>query len=741
MIFSAAAAVVLYVASSIYQARQNANRLKEYAQQRWLIGWQVSHAMRSAYQNSLDNGFGLADLAVTSLGNTNYSMTTANGAAGTIPDFLNNLPANSLWQKTAAIAPSLTQWYETGSGVFKFSGVNASDFNLSDIFRIPGYSVRQTLSGNLAATTVQPSIGSESTHNFQSFKNSGRFITGSPADVRGRPDLPFGGAILDIQGPNTYTSAPLGMFRWVREDINYTITPNDPVVSGITGNVTTPQSIWALEEPITNYQLLLLNPTTSSWQVGVGSGTVRVENSGANGVNRARMFIWGNAKGGAGSLGLDSLANGSNYLPTAALVGGSLDDTTAEGRFEWRIARASTRVSFGRPTSAPGDWPLNQAGTAGLGALSNFLASPAFYSYKDSTGAVGPRRVDIFNTQAARTPVFSGVDISNSAGWNDNTQKYWANPTFFMNSAGYFAWTFQNSNTAAGSQVLYSVLTSPPWTDNGNNVGSLGVIRYGQPANNIYGSTLGVSGNVQSGAISSTAVITIDLKIFGNDLATNFSGNPGNGYSPWSIPQEIFIYPDSSLAARSLVVRILGNGGPTAAGLPPVRIVVAGRTGANMSQTEVRLIPDVAATATTANSRRFVLLFQNFGNGSPTLSVENAIGANWQDVGTIPWYGVLIAPYGLNIGSYNADQTFTNGVPARGTANNRIVNWYGTMLVGQSMTLDTPINLCLLPDNGSTQPLWSVFVPAYNNANQNAGATPQGRPVPILVPRMVWNFE
>ena len=90
------------------------------------------------------------------------------------------------------------------------------------------------------------------------------------------------------------------------------------------------------------------------------------------------------------------------------------------------------------------------------------------------------------------------------------------------------------------------------------------------------------------------------------------------------------------------------------------------------------------------------------------------------------WYGVVIAPNGLNLYSDAGTQT-----------------WLGTLLVCKQLNLAAGLTLQLAPDDGagvggtamSSGTVYTAFVPQFNTT------IPIGQPVPLVVPRMAWIFE
>ena len=170
--------------------------------------------------------------------------------------------------------------------------------------------------------------------------------------------------------------------------------------------------------------------------------------------------------------------------------------------------------------------------------------------------------------------------------------------------------------------------------------------------------------------------------------------------------------------------------------------------GSAATNCDIRLVPDSNATATAsniANYRRFILQCTN--PAAQQISFEGGSGDSW--------YGVIEAPYGLTMGSYTAE-TFVNGVAVAGgnAPLSASITWHGTILIGQSVGMTSPggpLNLTISPDDGagtsnapatdsysnSSSCYW-LFTP---QPNPTVNAPIMGRPMPILVPRMVWNFE
>jgi hypothetical protein len=890
MVFTMVAAAIFYAAAAIWQARQNADSVGDYSQQRWLVDWEVKNSIRSAYQYSLDHGWGLPTVNEAGLSYTDssgsgtnplpawwfyninldqYFYTNASGGnsgeAAFSPSVVASLDyydaANNL---AATLYPNGNLWTLTSANSAYANahdscvvGMPANNISLpvthalyqltpSDLFLIPCYRARDTNNNNTMSSgngghtydnisAPAPFYGKEATFTF-----GGGFLGNMPPTVVFRSDLPFCagyGAAGEIGAP----TGPNGAYRWVREGIQYTLAPSAGVIPG--GGTTDPiqniaNYIWSVEEPITNYQLLLLAPS-NPWTLG-GSpsyGTISLgsaldclqfPNTGAQCINIPRILVWGNVAnnftgiaGSSGSLNCLAILAGQN--PTTGNLLRNSQALSASG-ITWCLAKPSTRLSFGRglPTAitAPlGNINPNQQAsdlpTFLMSASSGSMSAHTTSGQPDKLDLSDERQLNIVNAQGLAQPPGGSTTTSSIANY--------VNPVLSISSQGVLQWSQQGNFNIMGSTQSLSYTTggitgSDTWvsaaTQGSNN------LELDAPAGTHY-RLYGLSGIHSYNHASTnldTTEITIDLATFA-DTVDSFNGTGGNGassnaanasvsgssspwQSPWLSPREIYIYGDNSQlvnTTQTLVVRIIGDtqqSHVSAGLLSPIKIVVDGKGVIN--NCDIRFIPDnssitgtppsdrqavyndrMAATTSglqntdtthaAANYRRFILQ-TNIANSQ--ISFESSNNGPSSNNG-LHWYGVIIAPNGLQLGNTGVEIVNKGQENIAATTSPISVYWHGTILAGKQISMGVPsataavyatpveprvLNLTLMPDNGlgttsddpsyegtcwDSQSCYQLFTPQYYTSGSPAPTqqTLMGRPMPILVPRLVWNFE
>lgn len=789
LVFAITAAVALYVASSIYQTRVRSSWMRAYNEQRVQLAWNFAHILRAARQNSLDAGVGLVDMDAwanynaagsprytSALWDTGIQATTDPTSLGRT--YFNNIVglADMLWKKAsdasygqnsffvnnAFRSTTSDSWTDMSGGTAHLAG---SFFTSSDMFTIPGWRPRRN--GETGATVVPDDI-SETSQNFVLFANNT-----FPEVLRWRTDLPFGPTPDStwLAGTPLPLMQNFGYARWTRDVLQGTLTAKDDGVATIlAGNVNVWSSLWMVEEPITNYQLILLDPLNNNkWPGGNLAGNIRITNSSLNNnVYRPKVLLYGtvaanltNYLKGGWLTGRNTAANApmSDPLPVAAVVGGSVDASVlaiapaATEGFEWRIAKPSTRLSFGR---APGN--INSSLPTQAPDLGQFLIAQMQIAPLVGDSAF-ERRLELNNAQSSLTPAIYTMDASMVPGQYCYLNSVLSMVGDSLNRWG-VQWSVQEGNptnnvmgspftlptTPSGSGIDYWVYDSSgniiPNNDPQNRQVKL---QYGPPSNqttafdNINTTVtpnvdrLGLQGwhqrpvsLVSVPTASSATVITVDLSKVGVDQSTA-AGNATT--AAWMAPYEINIQ-NTDTTNNLLYVRILGDpdASPAGGGRQPVRIVVRGAS-------EIRLVPDpTRALAGVGNFRRFILTSPD--QGPMNLALETS-GSSYR------WYGVLIAPYGVSINSFS-DFSISGGTPSLGSPQNgATLIWQGTILARQRLQVGYG-SLQISPDDGlgtatlspaDSYAAATAFVPQYNN---NIFL---GRPVPLLVPRMVWTFE
>lgn len=773
LVFAITAAVTLYVASSIYQARQKANALRAYNEQKTLLGWDFKHILRATQQNSLDGGLGLTDMDGWSLFNANTHAYSSVSWDTTIrPDVDGGEQGrtlfsgfqgydNVLWQAVGTAAHTHNSFFvnnlfvaTTEDSRIDMSGDTVHDdqrsFTASDILTIPTWRPRRNGEAG-SATAVSPHEPTELNQNFVLITSAVSF----PDQLRWRSDLPFGPTPEQAWTLSGVALQETGFARWARDGLAGTLTPQNVAMAAITGNVDVSGYTWAVEEPITNYQLVLLDPLNGVWaQGGNLTGSIRVSDAALNNtVNRPKILIWGsvdgsfatNVKGGF-LTGRDSTGPAPDLLPLAMVVRGSVDPAVlavapavGEG-FEWRMAKPSTQLSLGRHTPVnPGD------------DLGKFLINDAFASFTTPNISQNERQLEILNTQASIMPPFTSTAdpktfcyINSVLSFSEDGKVKWSAQSNVAGSAGLMGPIYQlpyKSGTGVDYWIYKDPSANPPNTLYNPSLPAEKdyqvSLKYGNPPDappqtfdNYTGAqrdTLGLSGVHYYQPGFTASVVTVDLsKVAVNPITA--AGDPGNppNTPAWMSPIEINIHNDNPSSTRLLYVRIKGDASAAAGNNPPVRIVVR-------NAQEVRLIPDAApSVAGVGNLRRFILTSTDLAPMRLTLETS---GVNYR------WYGVLIAPYGVTVNNYSP-MNITGSTVFLGNPQGATLIWQGTMLVRRTLNVVSG-RLELRPDDGEGTPTRqatdsattvSAFVPKYNIISL-------GRPVPLLVPRMVWTFE
>ncbi len=798
LVFAITAAVTLYVASSIYQSRQKANALRAYNEQRVALAWDFQHILRSAYQNSLELGFGLADmeawntfLPVSSTynyigwgGTGSLAETNATQIAN---DLYNNIAGypNSLW-RTASALNRYQETFSTAAGNIAtmydsrvdmevaMSTRTGGEFTASDMFTVPGWKPRRNNESGLAMSVDLHAReeNAEMNHNFILF--SSRDVTTFPDTLGWRTDLPFDKSEFRMVG--AYKLEQTGYARWIRDSLRGRVEPSNDAMRALLlaadpeadvtkkGKTDLEGYIWAVEEPITNYQLILLDPENNgAWPGGNLAGNIKISDATLDTqVNRPKVLIWGNVDAGfsnvvRGGVLSWNIAGATNpVMPLAMVVNGKVEDASTD-QFEWRIAKRSTQVSFGRASRAGVTPDFYHAD------LGDFLTGLAYDFYTLNT-AEAERRLEVWNAQ---TSVVRGQKDLPTSSVNQRDFCY-LNSVLSMSETGIVQWSAQSALSSnqnrmgsvmpsvsaftlpytPGSGIEYWVLKGPPTPTvlfdpavpaekpyqielkygAATNTGDIT-----DPANKFDNYTgadanaLGLSGIHYQGTLKPSTIITVDLARVGLRELDAQGDNNSPAITPrWKSPIEISLH-NINPTAHDLFVYIRGDSSNTAANKIPVRIVVQGAN-------EVRLIPD-GITPGVGNYRRFILT--SVDRAAMNLVLETS-GLDYR------WYGVLIAPYGLLTNCYSPASVvgatrFTGTAMGAGTD----LIWHGTILARRFIEVQSG-TLELRPDDGDgrlagkptdSNTTYSAFVPKYN------GTIPLGRPVPLLVPRMVWTFE
>lgn len=678
MVFCITAAVAIYVASSIYQARVASSSQGNYAAQRALINWSVNHATRAAKQNSLDSGQGMADNATydpftlrsppqeSAYISLNFSLSPSGYGVLAPPEYGANYDVYSRAAEYFSSGVSSGFWQTSGlarrqdsmSGLNAYGGPgpdNKRTFTVGDMFTIPGWRPRRHLNENLA--TLKPWFGSGALVGFGDEREEGVLATGQefaalrdnpPMAIASRGDLPFDSRSFNI--PGTGWIQPNGYWRWVRDRVNYNLTARDPTVAAAVGTVNETATTWAVEEPITNYQLLLLEPDASNasgWRLetaGGPGGRVEIDTSVSPGVrnsssvnliNRGKIFVWGPVASNFSS-DIRGLQTANVIGPIAAVVRGQAPTTASTTDFEWRPAKPSTTVSFGRGVGMNAAPDANNPGQ--FNSLTSYLSNAAVASanWNLDTGSLRDRKLEVYNAQNTRMPlnpvgaskadltyVNSVLTVDLSALAPSGTPFYFAVPRASFTFQGVSSlWTSNPSNTgnmpfwtppppawvtifpavnnarSITSFTTGDIATSlysqqvplPPYLQNVGAAPVVPVIQmalpYGPPP---FGSTTPYGDDEDFGVtitryvasrIFDRVVVDIDLKKFGLDPGIKVV--EGGSNSAWGIPREIHIKApayqtiNGSTGAPAVVVRIFGNDDAGAADLPPVKIVVDG---------------------------------------------------------------------------------------------------------------------------------------------------------------------
>ena len=760
LVFATAAAVTLYVAASVYQARQKAATLRAYSDQMMLMRWNAGLISRAAYQNSVDEGLGFMDADAFAAANISAAnQTTKNPLL-----VASSLPVGSLWQQSGNFALQ----YDSMTGTNASNAAGTNSFTVGDLFTLPGWKPRRSgEAGNASYVTVSDTNEIAQSFLFLPYTSSGNF----PDDIVSRSDLPF-----DRSFPRLWDSSfdckVWGSVRWVRSGLSYNLQASDAGINTVLGGPQTQEaSTYFVEEPITNYQLILLDPnasnTTNGWSLTAGmGGQLFVGNSqntsgGVTTINRAKIFVRGDIAYNFGQVntGIQPIANNVNgtfIKPMAALVQGQrLGVSVPWGVYDWRLAKPSTDITLGRGITNNGapNYKTN------LGALLSSI-------YVD-TAATGngtfDRQMEVFNAQNTRMP------FANNAAPNTNEENYvnsalWAmfaglNPGQSRFTQSSVSWSLQGLTTAPwattgamdkvdvlsqlsyNSSVAYATLSSAIPADWSSYTGVAKVpLKYGFLPPSTVLPTAGVRITYyKNGVDDTTAVVEVDLKVFGVASAT-VDGTATT--AKWATPRELCVSMVGTPPGTRVVLVIQGDNTTSGANNPPVKIV------ADRVQ-DIRLVADPTSSNGYDNYRRFILVAippNVAGPANVSLEVP-AAGIN----GSSRWYGVIIAPYGLQFGVYQNNPSYGStsynpGTPMGTLVGNNQLEWYGTVLARQSIGVATGNRIYLYPDNGangfvgsgnagSPYSVYSLFTPTYNTN------LPLERPVPLVVPRMVWRFE
>jgi hypothetical protein len=760
MVFAMAAAATLYVSSAVFQTKQRAQSSSIYASQEPLIEQAVSKSIMSALATSLQSGYGLADdnawttvASLTSynypgwsqfagtdarrntLNSTNLVRVLGGALAGSASSGLVASADDSSSTADAGDIAASTFWRfdQNTTATRRITDAYASGFGLNEIFTIPGQKpyrhgelsanreIEHPGAGTVASTSDStPGPSSEVNHDFISME---RF----PEIIKDRTDLPFG--------------LGNGMGRWVSSTIEYRLLPEDSgedlfadlVRTGNNGEkelqpsmysqMTRRSRIWAVEEPITNYQLLLLDPIEGTWSttpsIGENSGSVLLTSNSFDVAPKALIY-------GSISPGFISIFRGSGGA-SVAWVGSqqsvnSLESSTATSSFSWRISKPGSLLSFGRGVTMAGS--ASDENRYMFSSLRDFLIAPAkpaeYRSDTSTNNSHWRRRLEIFNSQANRMPRV-GESINSGIGAS------------FTTAEGLSTYTISGTATGAAPTYINSILHLRGVSGNQVQIGwtrqlanghieemdsSLGPLNNGQNQFPSLGNIISLKHGASTSLLTPQSIpglhaafndaatpktkVVLNLDSFVLDH-TGISYTAAGNYQAWQAPNEIHITQmGPNNASTNYTLEILGSANSNKAD-KPLRIV-----------TDAQNIKFTAATTPVGNYRRIILLATN-----PTvvnLSLTENVG---------PYYGLLIAPSGISLQS--------------------TATWRGTWLVGQQLTVASGKRLTLTPDDGAgfstpasqnhPASTHQAFLPRYTTG------TTASRPVPLLAPRMVWLFE
>lgn len=772
LVFAITAAVALYVASSIYQTRARASAMRAYGEQRAQLMWNFEHILRAARQNALDAGVGLADMDAWATYNpSTYTPVTWDTPIQNVSDptllgqsYLTAwvADAGTLWtNNSASVGYSQNSFFVNGSlrsttsdSLMDMSGATARNgtnfFTSSDMFTVPGWRPRRN---GETGSAVVPHDPLEISQNFVFFSNNT-----FPEALRWRSDLPFGPTPDSSWLATGSLMQDTGYMRWARDVLQINLAAkNSDIATLLGGTQNTTATLWMVEEPITNYQLVLIDPLNNNqWPGGNLAGNIRIADSNLNGnVYRPKILIHGPVASGLTNLLKGGWLTGRNTagnatmpdpLPLAMVAGGGVDSSVlaiapaATEGFEWRVAKPSTRLSFGR---APGN--INSSLPTQAPDLGQFLIAQMEIAPAIGTAAY-ERRLEVRNAQASVMPALYTTNISGAPG-----NYCYLNSVLSMREDGAVYWTAQGATGANNNvmgppfQLPFNASASPEYWVYGspglpsgpllpaNNASQI-QLQYGPQGGPMQSydnnaNDMGLSGVHYYQPGFSATVVSVDLSkvAMRQDTVASGVGTPP-AVPAWMSPIEINI-ENKNPGTNLLYVRILGDAdaNPAGGGRPPVRIVVRGAA-------EVRLVPDTTpAVAGVGNFRRFILTSPDQNTMNLTLETS---GPSYR------WYGVLIAPYGVSINNYSAF-SITGSTPSLGSAQAATLIWQGTILARHVLKVNSG-SLELRPDDGLGTPTINpndsnacaaAFVPRYN------GSAFLGRPVPLLVPRMVWTFE
>ncbi len=703
MVFAITAAVTLYVASSIYQARIKASSMNEYALQQRILQWEGAHLLGASIQFGLDQGIGIPSTGswrtystATKQYTTNSNWpsitkaTLASGISGSVS--LDRLADPSTVISNAIVSDGLLNlggsgaiWQREGSLAVDTSA-SSSGFDTGAIFTIPGYDYRPTWASypSLPAST-SVSASASPNQEFVWLSSSGLPAAGLSAY------FPFIEKSKGVCGDYNR-----GKVRWVQKSFSQTIAPVSSAF-GIQNRTFHARALF-VEEPITNYQLILV-PVSSLLISGdsssaTASGLALSINGNvtlADGSSRAKALLIGKVYTSAFSL---SSGEGAPIVAIAGEGQPQLRTLISSDRrnFDWRITPAWGRVSFGK-----------YAGYDQAKELFSTFTPPS------SSATLSERRYTVRGAQGVITPGLpSGSVVSLSSPY------YYLNPTLYLSSTGALGLSCQDGDGKAANKAL-TCSTGSGVVDNWNS--SATGSRLTDLNVTIDSEGAGVAdlddliSAVHTGGASGSTTVTVDLSKDISITPSTLSSADGSATNaPWRLPRDISLYNSGSVA---LNVVIQGNASTSAAAMEPLRILIKGAS-------SVTFKPDPANAG--VNLRRSLILCDS----SPNIIFQD--DAKWDSYG---WYGVLISNTAISLRR-------TGGTGMRN------ITWRGTLMGVSSLNVSDLMSLTLQPDDGedgnghqdpaASYSLYNVFTPAYNST------LTADRPVPVVVPRLCWQI-
>jgi len=617
MVFAIATAAALYVASSVFSAKIKAETYADYSRQRIFLQKSLERVTMDAMRLSYESGYGISDSDMwyvyrTSLSPDYIERTNSPYTQGEKwaydPEYTIELYAEALAgekeiqiqqqqqqaQGQNGVVPRSDAWSNINSwklGVVDhldatphstryfnaYTADNSLKMPLSEFLMTPGW--RAIRNKNL--NRYDDDIGMRGVDsNDDAFDFVRINEAGFPSDLIQRKDLPF--------------NQSSGWARALRMRYRYDLAADDSATLGHPEVAAWTDPVWVVEEPVTNYQLVLLDkkdPDTD-W-LSSGSKKVSIGNSGASGENVGKMLAVGPVDLSTTYLGAKTVGAVREQVPFAMLVNnGDLNNSNQTG-LEVRHLPNTGFLGFGNGA-----------------APSNVLSSGASTGV-DGSSPAALRHFEISQAQSMHSP--SMLFGNNTIAWGDD--QAWVNPVF---------WTFAIANNwvlgitrplTIGGMVTAQVdgnsftATDPRPEINGNKLSGL----------KFYKDGLGKK------------VAELDLDIFNPESVLDPSDRIFGVY-PWMAPIEIHILRDNTLPYLSYD-----------------RLIIKGSTDINnpLNNKPIKIVTSVTDIdfSTHLNYRRFILVSKGYRNQSALAILNFPIPSS-------TWYGALFGASGFKVTGY-----------------------------------------------------------------------------------------